>query len=175
VDTALARTRGGRLGVIATRGTVESGRYQQLLAERVDEARVVARACPLFVPLAEEGMLDHPVTRSMAEEYLAPLREAGVDTLILGCTHYPLLKGVIGEVMGPEVALVDSAEALAGAAERELDRLGLRRADGDGRLEFYLSDIPWKFREVGARFLGRPIDEVHTVNVNEAAWKGAVP
>ena len=175
VDTALSRTRGGRVGIIATRGTVESGRYQQLLADTVGEARVVARACPLFVPLAEEGMLDHPVTKRMAEEYLAPLREAGVDTLILGCTHYPLLKGVIGEVMGPDVALVDSAEALAAAADDELTRRGLRRENGDGRLEYYLSDIPWKFREVGARFLGRPIDEVHTVNVNEAAWKGANP
>ncbi len=179
VDTALARSRGGRIGIIATRGTVESGRYQQLLADRVGEARVVARACPLFVPLVEEGMLDHPVTRRMAEEYLAPLREAAVDTLILGCTHYPLLKGVIGEVMGPGVDLVDSAEALAAAADEELTRRGLRRPDGtdrtEGRLEYYLSDIPWKFREVGARFLGRPIDEVHTVNVNEAAWKGANP
>ncbi|MBU0743400.1 glutamate racemase [bacterium] len=179
VTTALARTRGGRVGIIATRGTVESGRYQQQLAAQLGGDRVVARACPLFVPLAEEGLLDHAVTRQMAEEYLAPLREAGVDTLILGCTHYPLLKGVIGAVMGPDVALVDSAEALAVAAGEELTRRGLRRPDGadrpDGRLEFYLSDLPWKFREVGARFLGRPIDEVHTVNVNEAAWDGGLP
>ncbi len=175
VSTALARTRGGCVGIIATRGTIESGRYQQQLAAQVGEDRVVARACPLFVPLAEEGLLDHPVTRQMAAEYLAPLREAAVDTLILGCTHYPLLKGVIGEVMGPDVALVDSAEALAVAAEDELTRRGLRRPDRtEGRLEFYLSDLPWKFREVGARFLGHPIDEVHTVNVNEAAWNGGL-
>jgi len=182
VATALARTRGGPVGIVATRGTVESGRYQQLLAAEIGEARVVARPCPLFVPLAEEGLLDHPVTRRMAEEYLAPLREAGVDTLILGCTHYPLLKGVIGEVMGPDVALVDSAEALSVAAAQELTRRGLRRPEGagraaarnEGRIEFYLSDLPWKFREVGALFLGRPIDEVHTVNVNEAAWDGGL-
>ncbi len=173
VATALSRTRGGRVGIIATRGTIESGRYQQQLAEHIDEARVTARPCPLFVPLAEEGMLDHDVTRRIAEEYLAPLRDAEVDTLILGCTHYPLLKGVIGDVMGPDVVLVDSAEALAVAAETELERQGLRRsANGGGRLEFYLSDLPWMFREVGARFLGRDIDEVHTVNVNEAAFDG---
>jgi len=175
VATALARTRGGPVGIIATRGTIESGRYQQQLAAVIGEARVTARPCPLFVPLAEEGMLDHDVTRRIAEEYLAPMREAEVDTLILGCTHYPLLKGVIGEVMGPDVALVDSAEALARAAETDLERHGLRRpANGGGELEFYLSDLPWMFREVGARFLGRAIDEVHTVNVNEAAWDGGL-
>ncbi len=173
VATALARTRGGRVGIIATRGTIESGRYQQQLAAGIGEARVVARSCPLFVPLAEEGMLDHPITRAMAEEYLAPLREAGVDTLILGCTHYPLLKGVIAETMGPDVTLVDSAEALAAAAEAELEARGLRRPpNGGGELSFYLSDLPWKFQEVGARFLGRPIDDVHTVNVNEVAGEG---
>lgn len=170
VATALARTRGGRVGIIATRGTIESGRYQQQLAAEIGEARVIARSCPLFVPLAEEGLLDHVVTRTIAAEYLAPLREAAVDTLILGCTHYPLLKGVIGEIMGPDTALVDSAEALAAAAEAELEARGLRRpANGGGKMDFYLSDLPWMFQEVGARFLGRPIDQVHTVNVNEVA------
>ena len=174
VATALSRTRGGRVGIIATRGTIESGRYQQQLADVIGEARVIARACPLFVPLAEEGMLDHPITRAVAEEYLAPLREAEVDTLILGCTHYPLLKDVIGETMGPDVALVDSAEALAAAAEAELEARGLRRpANGGGVLRFYLSDLPWMFREVGERFLGHPIDDVQTVNVNEVARDGA--
>lgn len=171
VEAALAGTRGGRIGVIATRGTVISGRYQQQLAETVGEDRVIARPCPLFVPLAEEGMTDHPVTHQVAEEYLAPLRAAEVDTLILGCTHYPLLKGVISEVMGPDVLLVDSAESLATAAVRALDASGLRRDPGAGpaELEFWLSDLPWKFQEVGSRFLGRPIDTVHTINVNELA------
>ena len=166
VDTALRRTRGGPVGIVATRGTVESGRYQQLLSARLGGERVVARACPLFVPLAEEGMLDHDVTRRMAEEYLAPLRDAGVDTLILGCTHYPLLKGVIGETMGPDVVLVDSAEALAGAAEAELTRRGLRRPDGgdcpEGDLAFYLSDLGvarQRFVSPGLinRFVGLPL------------------
>lgn len=174
VQTALQRTRGGRIGVIATRGTVESGRYQQQLSAAVGPERVLARACPLFVPLAEEGMVDHPITRLVAWEYLAPLRDAGVDTLILGCTHYPLLKRIIGEFMGPETVLVDSAEALADAATLTLAGAGLQRDPGgrSGGMEFYLSDIPWMFQEAGARFLGHPIDSVQTVNVNEADWDG---
>lgn len=174
VQAALARSRGGPVGVIATRGTVESGRYQELLARSIPGSRVLARPCPLFVPLVEEGMIEHPITRLSVAEELEPLRGAGVDTLILGCTHYPLLKDVIGRFMGPDVALVDSAETLAEAAAVLLRERGLARDDGAavGRMEFWLSDIPWKFREVGARFLGRPIDEVQTVNVNEADWDG---
>ena len=114
-------------------------------------------------------MIEHDITRRTVAEYLDPLRGA-IDTLILGCTHYPLLKGVIAEHMGPDVALVDSAESLAEAAEAELEDQGLA-GGGCGRLEFWLSDMPWKFREVGERFLGRPIPEVHTVNLNEAHWE----
>jgi glutamate racemase len=103
------------------------------------------------------------------------MREAGVDTLILGCTHYPALKKDIGLFMGPEVCLVDSADALALAAQGRLDQLGLLRPDALGRageLAFYLSDIPWKFQEVGARFLGKPIHEVITVGLDEMEAAG---
>jgi glutamate racemase len=182
IATALARTRGGAVGVIGTLGTITSERYQEGLAAVLPSERIVARPCPLFVPLVEEGMTDHPITRMAVAEYLTPLKEAGVDTLILGCTHYPLLKPAIARFMGPEVALVDSAEALAEAAAAKLaenGRQGAERgeaADGTsrttGRLTFYLSDIPWKFTEVGARFLGQPIDEVTTVNLDEAEHAG---
>ena len=138
-------------------------------------------------------MIDYFATELVVGEYLAPLRGAGVDTLILGCTHYPLLKGAIGRFMGPRVALVDSAETLAEAAARELAAAGLARpgngaagagtagaaaarggadARGAGRLSFYLSDIPWKFAEIGARFLGQPIDVVEQVNLDEAEHAG---
>ncbi len=169
VEAAVARTRGGPVGVIATRGTVASGRYQQLLARRLGEQRVLARACPLLVPLVEEGMLDHPVTRQVVAEYLAPLREAGVDTLILGCTHYPMLRERIAAFMGPDVTLVDSAVTLAEAAARTLAEQGIARADDGtrGELTFYLSDLPWRFREVGERFLGRSITTVHTIDIDE--------
>ena len=184
VATALARTGGGTVGVIGTSGTIRSGRYQEGLRRRISEDRILARECPLFVPLVEEGKTEHPVTELVIAEYLLPLREAGIDTLILGCTHYPVLKPAIGRFMGPEVALVDSADALAEAAASELAARGLTRANisedasgggtaaAAGELIFYLSDIPWKFAEVGARFLGRPITDVTTVNLDEVEAAG---
>lgn len=188
IEAALARTRGGPIGVIGTSGTIRSGKYQEGLARVVGTARVRARECPLFVPLAEEGLTEHPITEMAVAEYLLPLREAGVDTLILGCTHYPLLKPAISRFMEPETALVDSAEALAEAAARTLVERGLVRptvgppvavgaagaagAAGETvparpQLEFWLSDVPWKFAEAGARFLGRPIEAVRQVNLDE--------
>ena len=175
VATALQVTRGGRVGVIGTSGTIRSGRYQEGLRRVLGQDRVVARECPLFVPLAEEGLMGHAMTAMAAQEYLAPLHDAGIDTLILGCTHYPLLKDDIGHALGPEVALVDSAEALAEAAEQQLADLGLRRRDDaaaeaaahEGVLTFLLSDIPWKFAEIGARFLGKPITDVRTIGLDE--------
>ena len=109
------------------------------------------------------------MTEQVVEEYVSPLREAGIDTLILGCTHYPLLKEVLARAMGPAVALVDSAEALAEAAAAKLAAADLLRpADGPvGKLSFWLSDLPWKFKEIGERFLGRSISSVETVNLDE--------
>ncbi len=174
IAQALARTAGGGIGVIGTRGTIRSGRYQEGLARGVARERILARECPLFVPLAEEGMTDHAATDLMVAEYLAPLRDAGIDTLILGCTHYPLLAGAIGRFMGPGVVLVDSAAALAEATAARLAAAGLTRPAGGarGRAEFFLSDLPWKFAEVGARFLGETIGEVRIVNLDEAEAAG---
>jgi glutamate racemase len=176
VATALARTRGGAVGVIGTSGTIRSGRYQAGLREGgLDEARIVARECPLFVPLVEEGLSGHAMTAMAVDEYLQPLRGAGIDTLILGCTHYPLLKSDIGAYLGPDVALVDSADALAAAAAGLLAELDLLRNGDDpapGRLQFILSDIPWKFAEIGARFLGQPIADVKTVGLDEMEAAG---
>ncbi|MFO7608242.1 MAG: glutamate racemase [Candidatus Krumholzibacteriia bacterium] len=182
VDEALRATRGGPVGVIGTSGTIRSGRYQQELQRRLPGVRIVARECPLFVPLVEEGLMGHAMTAMAARDYLAPLQEAGVDTLILGCTHYPLLKADIGREMGPDVALVDSAEALAAAVQELLAARGLQCSDGDGggngeggragELAFLLSDIPWKFAEIGARFLGRPIADVVTVGLDEMEEAG---
>lgn len=175
VRTALARTRGGTVGVIGTSGTIRSGRYQAGLAGGgLGEDRILVQECPLFVPLVEEGLMGHAMTAMAIEEYLRPLRDAGVDTLILGCTHYPALKEDIGRFMGPDVTLVDSADALATAAQDRLSELALLRDDGsrEGKLEFYLSDIPWKFQEIGARFLGKPIEEVITVGLDEMEAAG---
>lgn len=169
VESALAKTSGGRVGVIATRGTVSSNRYQELLISEIGQDRVVAKECPLFVPLVEEGLTEGDLTNLVIKDYLQDLKD-NVDTLILGCTHYPLLKESITNFMGDQVQLVDSAEALAEAAASELKTEGT----GEGEISFCLSDIPWKFREVGARFLGKPINSVETVNLNELEREGVL-
>jgi len=177
VRTALAGGGSGPVGVIGTSGTIRSRKYQEgLAAGGLDDEHIVAQECPLFVPLAEEGLLKHRITELAIAEYLTPLRDAGVDTLILGCTHYPLLKEEIGAFMGAQVRLVDSAAALAAAAHERLAELDLLRPDAtgdrDGELSFLLSDIPWKFQEIGARFLGQPIANVKTVGLDEMEEAG---
>lgn len=174
VRAALAATRGGTVGVIGTSGTIRSGRYQQgLEAAGLPAGRIRAVECPLFVPLVEEGLGGHALTKLAVTEYLRPLREARPDTLILGCTHYPLLAADIGAFLGSQVRLVDSAESLASAACVALADAGLLRAGPRvGRLGFILSDIPWKFAEIGARFLGKPIADVESVGLDEMEEAG---
>ncbi len=174
VRAALAATRGGTIGVIGTSGTIRSGRYQQgLAAAGLGPERIVAAECPLFVPLVEEGLGGHAMTRLAVAEYLRPVRDAHVDTLILGCTHYPLLSDDIASYLGPDVRLVDSAEALATAACDALANTGaLSGGDEPGNLSFILSDIPWKFAEIGARFLGKPIADVESVGLDEMEAAG---
>ena len=174
VRAALAATRGGAVGVIGTSGTIRSGRYQQgLAAAGLPPGRIVAAECPLFVPLVEEGFGGHTLTELAVAEYLGPLREARLDTLILGCTHYPLLAADIGAFLGSSVRLVDSADALADAACGALGGGGLLRGGRRaGRLQFILSDIPWKFAEIGARFLGQPIVGVESVGLDEMEEAG---
>ena len=174
VRAALAATRGGPVGVIGTSGTVRSGRYQEgLAAAGLTPDRIVAAECPLFVPLVEEGLGGHAMTTLAVAEYLRPVREAAVDTLILGCTHYPLLRQDLASYLGPGVELVDSAEALADAACGQLAADGLLcAAERPGRLSFLLSDIPWKFAEIGARFLGQPIRDVESVGLDEMEEAG---
>ena len=159
---AAARTRSGRIGVIGTAGTIASGAYQRALAAAIPGAEVVARACPLFVPLAEEGWTDGEVARLVVERYLGDLRGA-IDTLVLGCTHYPLLQQVIAEVLGPEVALVDSAEATAAAVEDALRAIDAAPAPADHR--YFVTDVPARFPEIAARFLGHAPERVEQVDV----------
>jgi len=177
VRTALSTTAGGPVGVIGTAGTIRSLRYQEgLAAGGLTADRIVVRECPLLVPLVEEGLREHRLTELAIAEYLTPVREAAVDTLILGCTHYPLLKKEIGAFMGAGVQLVDSADALAAAAHERLTELALLRPEAEagreGELSFLLSDIPWKFKEIGARFLGKPIANMKTVGLDEMEEAG---
>jgi glutamate racemase len=163
---AAAASRNGRIGVIGTRGTVASGAYPRAIRARRAEARVEQAACPLFVPLVEEGWSDNPVALAVAREYLDPLRRSGIDALVLGCTHYPLLKPVIAEVMGPDVTLVDTAEETAHDVRELLAARGLAAARrGEDRC--FVSDIPHRFEEEASKFLGEPLARVERVGVED--------
>jgi glutamate racemase len=161
---AVRSTRSGHIGVIGTAGTINSGAYHRAIAALAPSASVTGTPCPLFVPLVEEGWIDHPATRLIADTYLAPMRNAHVDTLVLGCTHYPLLAPVIATVMGPEVTLVDSAAETAAALRDVLASQSLERSaiDGAGAHRFVATDAPDTFRRVGQRFIGPVLDHVET-------------
>lgn len=146
---AAEATRNGRIGIIGTEATIGSGLHQVLIHQVKQEARVYSKACPLFVPLVEEGWLRDPVTNEIAARYLAPLVDKAVDTLVLGCTHYPLLYPVIQQIMGDEVRLVDSAYATAVELKLMLERSGLLRPSApeseNQRYEYFVSDGAAKF------------------------------
>lgn len=153
---AAQATRSGRIGVIGTAATIQSGSYAALLQELVPGVEIVARACPLFVPLVENGYVNGDrVTALMIEEYLTPVRDAGVDTLILGCTHYPLLKRMIGDFVGDGVTLIDPGKLTAIATADALDALGLSCGrESGGRTSFFVSDTPDGFAEQERLFMG---------------------
>lgn len=165
---AAARTRGGGVAVLGTPATVASGAYQAALHKVLPLAQVIARACPLFVPLAEEGWVDGEIPRLVAERYLGDLRRSGIDTVLLGCTHYPLLAHTIAQVMGPRMAVVDGAQAAAEAVAELLGARGLLRTGGASpRHQTLCTDLPERFRAVAERFLGRPVDGVELVDLVE--------
>jgi len=168
VRAALERTRNQRIGVIGTGATIRSKAYSTGLLARSDTVKVFARACPLLVPLVEEGWTNHRVTREILTEYLAPFRRHRIDTLILGCTHYPLLKPALRGVAGANVALVDSAESCALYVKERLEHLNLlsktrRRA---GAIQPFVTDETDRFAELAKRFLGV---------ATEPAWKVDLP
>ncbi|MDZ4259722.1 MAG: glutamate racemase [Gemmatimonadales bacterium] len=164
---AAAATRIGGVGVIGTAGTVASGAYRRALLALRPELRVVEQACPLFVPLVEEGWFGHPATRQIAEEYLAPVRAADIDVLVLGCTHYPLLAPLLSEVMGPSVTLIDSARETARELASVLDRADIRAPSGGGRTRhrWAATDDVARFGAVGAVFTGESLGEVELVQL----------
>ncbi len=178
-----AASESGRIGVIATEATIRSGAYAQAIRELAPRAEVRERACPLFVSLAEEGWAETDVARQVAAEYLTDLGGGRVDALVLGCTHYPILRRVIQETVGAEVRLIDSGEATAGSVGLALERLQLRRRSFDtatGRLlkerargrrlcddldHFYVTDAEERFARVAERFLGSAPTRLEAVEV----------
>ena len=165
---AAAVTRTGKVGVIGTEATVRSSAYTKAIKRINPEIEVVTRPCPLFVPLVESGWVDNEVARLTARTYLQGLREEGVDTLVLGCTHYPLLKGTIAEVMGLDVRLVDSAEETARTVTEILRSAGLLRPAAErGNHHYFVSDVPAGFVRVGERFLGSRLEDVYQVHLED--------
>ncbi len=153
----------GKIGVIATRATIASGTYQSQLFPNPVEAT----ACPLFVPLVEEGLIDHPITDLAIQEYLQPFKDKKIDTLLLGCTHYPLLKERIEHFLGSDVMILDPGEACAEALKTLLAQQDMFSPTSLGD-QFFVSDGPEQFRRLGPSFLGHPIIEVSIPN-----WKAA--
>jgi glutamate racemase len=165
---AVAASRSGRIGVIGTAGTIASKAYERAIHAHAGAAVVVAQACPLFVPLVEEGWLDHPATRLVAESYLGDLAKHDIDTLVLGCTHYPLLKPLLAEVLGPAITLIDSAEQTARAVSATLEHSTLHAPKASaGGVHFVVSDAPEQFKRVGKRFLGEGVKEIELLALGD--------
>jgi len=163
---AAVETKTKSIGVIGTPATINSNAYARAIHLLDKEVKIYSQTCPLFVPLVEEGWFDHPATRLIAQEYLKPVLAEQIDTLVLGCTHYPLLKSLLQEIVGPKINLIDSAEAMADATVDLLNQLNLGNSN---RLPpdylFCVSDVPYRFQTIGERFLGRSLGKVELVRL----------
>ena len=163
---AMSASRKKRIGVIGTAGTIASNAYTNAIKLLDEKASVFSRACPLFVPLVEEGWIEHKATEMVANEYLFPFTLEKIDTLVLGCTHYPLLKDVISRALKGSAALIDSGDAAAVEVEGVLDEHRIKnQSKQKPNLQFFVSDIPAKFTEIGERFLGAKMGVVKKVAV----------
>jgi glutamate racemase len=158
VEAAIQTTKNSKIGVIGTTATVTSGAYEQRIKAINPEITVFGQACPMLVHLVEEGWVDEEITRLTIVKYLEPLLEKSIDTIILGCTHFPVVSDLIQDVVGPSITLIDSGKETAKKVKQILDNTGLNKnVTSTGKFSFYVSDIPDKFDEVGTLFLGRPV------------------
>ncbi len=163
-EAAVQATKRQRIGIIGTIGTVLSNAYTNAIRQLDPDIKVFSQPCPLFVPLAEEGWVNHKATELIAKEYLFPLTLEKIDTLILGCTHYPILRDVIDRTLKKSVALIDSGEATAVVVKSILKDLKIENQSAlKPNLQFFVSDVPHKFTEIGERFLGNKLGKVHRV------------
>lgn len=160
VDRAALISKNGRIGVIGTRATIQSGIYEQSLNKKLAESRVLSQACPLLVPLVEEGWLNRQETKMIVRRYLHPLRSKQIDTLVLGCTHYPLLKHLIGPRIGRRVRLIDSSVEVARAVRSFLDThpdCADRLKNSEKESRFFVSDVTATAQHLATKIFGRPI------------------
>ncbi|MDD3193130.1 MAG: glutamate racemase [Oscillospiraceae bacterium] len=163
-------TRSGRIGVIGTPATIRSGSYKRIISETLPQAQVATRACPLFVPLVENGYIEetNPVTEMVARDYLSAFDGQKPDTLILGCTHYPLISPVIGRIMGNGVTLIDAGQEAARQVKEYLSSHELLAGEKEGRTRYFVSADTEDFDVIAARFLGRPLEcAVEHVDVDD--------
>ena len=160
---AVAATRNKRIGIIATRSTIKSLSYVKEIKKIDASVKVFCNACPMFVPLAEEGWLKDRVTLDIAKTYLRPLQKQKIDTLVLGCTHYPLLKNIIHKIMGPRVRLIDSAKQVAQEVRYILDAEGMFSKIKKPKHEFYVTDEQALFKDLAQTFLGQPVNNIRIV------------
>lgn len=169
--TAVQTTKNGKIGVIATEGTIQSEIYTQYIKALKEDAQVKGKACPLFVPLVEEGLLEDPVTDEIAQRYLGGLRDSGIDTLILGCTHYPLIRGTVGKVMGEGVTLVNPAYETAVELKNMLEEKQMLREEknllGINQYQFFVSDGAEKFQYFANTIFKYGILSVKQINIEE--------
>jgi len=167
---ACAATKARKVGVIGTAGTVKSGAYVAAIRAIDPDVETFVKACPLFVPLVEEGWADDEVTSAIARRYLSELIDAGIDTLVLGCTHYPLLKHTITEVVGPSITLIDSAASTGAEVARVLEEMHMLRdgaAIGHDAHRFFVTDSPETFTSVGSRFFGAGLEKASLAHLTD--------
>ena len=169
VKAAVSATKNNKIGVIGTSATINNGAHKKQILKFLPEAEVVTTDCPLFVPLVEEGFIaDDVVVLEVARRYLKPMVDAGVDTLILGCTHYPILLDAIKKVMGEKVTLINMGNSTALAVKEDLTRLDMLSDSGqESSKEFYVSDITAGFAKVSKILLGEKIENVNLVDINK--------
>lgn len=165
VRMALKETQNNKVGIIGTEATIASGKYPYLLKEQRPEMEVYDKACPLFVPLVEEGWANHKITKEVIEEYLLPLAKEDIDTLILGCTHYPMLTDKIGDVVGDQIKLINPATEAAFSIKRLLKAEGKQSMQQVATYKFYVSDHPSRMQKMAQIFLDYPVTEVEKIDI----------
>lgn len=166
VKKALEVTKNKRIGVIGTSLTIFSGAYEKVFRELDDSCEILGRACPLFVSLVEEGWLEHPATHLIVKSYLQPLKDDTIDTLLLGCTHFPLLMDAFKSFMG-SIQFVDASREVGIELAAELKEQGLNRESAGGGLAIYLTDLSMNFKEIGERFLGEPMQHFSRIGLKK--------